>query len=96
MGIHHYLYSWSNISRAIKKKKVRWARYVACLGKKYIQFSKEKEDGKRHAEDRDVDGGKKVNIPHMGYLYPSFNLEDGWGEVVNAIPLPFYPLTKTL
>jgi hypothetical protein len=37
---------------------MRWARYVAYLGKRCIQVSEEKGDGERHVEDLEVDGEK--------------------------------------
>jgi len=69
-------------------KKLRWARYVACLRKTCVEVSEGKGHGKRHVEDVEVDGEKAKTW----YLYSSFTLEDKLEEV----PLSLSPPIKSV
>ena len=73
------------------KKKLRWARYVACLGKRCVQVSEEKGDGKRHVEDVEVDGEKKLTANKwVNSTLPLYSKID-WGSGRRHAPVLFTP-----
>jgi hypothetical protein len=78
MGIHHDLYSLSKVSRVTKT--MRWARYVAYLGKRCTGVSEEKGDGKRHVEDHEVDGEKRLPAHTWDNSTLTFSPNIVWGS----------------
>jgi hypothetical protein len=54
----HNLYSFSDIIRQVRSRRMRWARHVACMGeeRKVYKFWWESPKERDHLEDQGIDG----------------------------------------
>jgi len=101
MGIRHDLILLIERKSGDEKKKLRWARYVACLGKRWVQVSEEKCDGKRHVENVEVDGGrhrsgwwKRLTAKKRDNSTLPLLSKTDWGTWSTPCPCPFYPRSR--
>jgi hypothetical protein len=89
----HNLYSWSNIIKQIKSRRMRWAEHVARMReeRKVYNVLVGKPEGKNHLEDQGVDGrmGSERTLGRLaGRCVDCTRLaqdRDRWLAVVNAV-----------